>query len=221
MSEKTKTKKTRSRKSKVNITKKTFILLIIGFLIAGAGACYGGIYLWSSYNQQYTSRVVNFGLRDIGELATQEGFFTSVQSIQKDRNVLGITVPGTNSRYIFSYDGVVKAGLNFDEIQFDTNEELKTVLVKMPEVRILSVVVDENSLVIYDETKNVFSPLKVTDLNQAMIGMKEEITEKAIHNGILDSARTNAELLVKGFLINTYPADTYTITFEWPEGEIK
>ena len=204
---------------RVSIRKRSVALLIVGALVFGAAACWGGVFLWSTYSQKYTSRAVDFGLRDIGELATQEGFFTSVQSIQKDRNVFGVTVPGTNSKYIFSYDGVVKAGLNFDEIEFDVDEDSKAVRVVMPEARILNVTVDENSLVIYNETKNVFSPLKVTDLNRSMIEMKKEITEKAIHNGILKSARSNAEVLIRGFLINTFPADTYTMTFEWPKGD--
>jgi len=55
-----------------------------------------------------TSRAVNFGFANIGELATQVGYFTSVQVIDKSREVLGITVPFTESKYAF--DGGAKFG---------------------------------------------------------------------------------------------------------------
>ena len=37
-----------------------------------------------------SSKVTAFNLKDIGELATQAGYFTTVQTIRKSREVLGI-----------------------------------------------------------------------------------------------------------------------------------
>ena len=39
------------------------------------------------------SKTTSLGLKDIGELATQAGYFTTVQTIYKSRDVLGWEVP--------------------------------------------------------------------------------------------------------------------------------
>lgn len=58
-----------------------------------------------------SSRTVQFGLRNVGEMATQTGFFTSVGTIKDSRTLFGISIPFTQRQCVYSYDGVVKAGV--------------------------------------------------------------------------------------------------------------
>ncbi len=183
------------------------VLLIAALLAVG--------YFLSRRNQVYTSRTVAFGLKNIGELATQAGYFTNVQTISDSREIFGITVPFTQKRYVYSYDGVVKAGVDFEQTGITLDEEKKTITVTIPRAKILSIEVDEGSFRVYDESKNIFNTLKIGDHNQAMIAMKQEITEKATGNGILTNAESNAEMLITGFLRGTFPQDAYTIEFNW------
>ena len=175
-----------------------------------------GFYLIKN-NRTITSRTVEFGLRNIGELATQAGYFTNVQTISDSRELFGIIIPFTQKRYVYSYDGVVKAGVNFEQVGVTSDPESKTVTVTIPHAKILSIEVDENSLQVYDESKNIFNTLKIQDHNQAMQAMKAEITEKATTNGILKNAEANAEVLITGFLSGSFPADEYRIEFNWVE----
>lgn len=166
-------------------------------------------------NSRYTSRTVEFGLRNIGELASQAGYFTSVQTIKGSRELFGITIPFTQSQYIYSFDGIVKAGIDFQKIAVDANDATKVITVKLPHATILDVVVDQNSLVVYDQSKNIFSPLKLENVQESTIIMKEEVKQKAIDNQILVNAEKNAELLISGFLQGVYPSETYKIQFDW------
>ena len=50
------------------------------------------------------SRTVDFGLRNIGQLATQVAYYTNVQVISSNREIFGVTVPFTQSNYIYSYN---------------------------------------------------------------------------------------------------------------------
>ena len=189
------------------------IILLVLAGLAAAG------YFWADSNRVISSRTVEFGLRNIGELATQAGYFTNVQTISDSRELFGITMPFTQKRYVYSYDGVVKAGINFEQVNLSLDAQTRTVTVTLPHARILSITVDENSFQVYDETKNIFNTLKIGDHNQAMIAMKQEITEKATANGILTNAEANAELLITGFLRGTYPEDQYTIVYNWVDEE--
>lgn len=95
------------------------------------------------------SKTTAFGFRDIGELATQVGYFTNVQIIEDNQKLWGLTLPFTTSTSIFSYDGSIKAGIDFSKIEYYVDTKKKVVSMPAPAIR--SVEVDENSLMIYDE----------------------------------------------------------------------
>lgn len=199
------------RRRRVISSKTLVILFLILAIIVFA------IVFFSSMGTRKTfqSNTVEFGLRNIGELATQAGYFTSVQMISGSRDIFGVTVPFTQSKYVYSYDGIVKAGVHFEEITVSVDEEQKVISIAIPHAGILDVSVDENSLVVYDESKNIFSPLKLVDIQESMLVMKKEVREKAISNGILKNAESNAETLITGFISGINPGSEYSIQFAW------
>ncbi len=161
------------------------------------------------------SETVHFDLKDIGELATQAGFYTNVQMIKGSRQLLNVDIPFTESKYIFSYDGVIKAGLDFGDVDIDVNEEAHIIAVKLPPIKILSNDIDHNSLEVYDEMKNIFNPLKLSDVNLSLIEMEKQAEVTAIENGLLKNAQVNAEVLIRGFLSGAFDLGEYSLEFEW------
>ena len=152
-------------------------------------------------------------LRNIGELATQSGYYTNVQVIKSSRQLFGVDIPLTQSQFIFSYDGVVKAGVDFADIGIEVQEAEHRVTVTLPEVKVLSNEIDLDSLEIYDESNNIFHPLDIDDINISLIEMQEESEQKAIEDGLFESARDNAEALLRGMLAGFYDTQRYTIEF--------
>ena len=63
------------------------IILICITIIAGM--------LVQTKKNKMESRTVAFGLRDIGELVTQAGYFTNVQKQNEDQKLFGMSVPFT------------------------------------------------------------------------------------------------------------------------------
>ena len=159
-----------------------------------------------------TSRMTSFGLREIGELATQAGYFTSVQVIQDAKDFFGISLPFTEKKYVFSYDGTVKAGVDFKKISMEIvgNE----IHVRIPEAEIFGVQVDPESYTIYYEGESIFNKLKIEDVNEAQKALEEEVREKAVANGILENAMNNARMLITGYLSAIYDLNEYSIVFE-------
>lgn len=191
--------------------RKPRILLWLLIIVMMLGTCgYVGIRAVNIIS----SRNVQFSLKDIGELATQAGYYTNVQVISGSREIFGLAIPLTEKKYIFSYDGVIKAGYDFSEIRLDMDEIAMKVTVTLPEARILSNEVDQNSFTLLDESKNIFNTLKMEDVNESLTAMKKESEEKAVANGILENARTNAELLIRGFLASTIDMSKYTVEFK-------
>jgi len=164
-------------------------------------------------NLNIFAKVTKLNLEDIGELATQAGYFTSVQTIRKSREVLGIEVPGTQSNYVYSYDGTIKAGYDFTKITAEVDEKKHEITVSLPACEILSTEIDEDSFVLYNDGANLFTSLKLEDVDKSNAELKKAARETAIKNGILENARTNAELLIRGFLAGMYDMKVYTVRF--------
>jgi len=159
-------------------------------------------------------RTTTLGLKDIGELATQAGYYTNVEVIEGSKELWGWSVPFTQSKYIFSYDGMIKAGIDFSEVEVLVNELTQTITVRIPPIRILSNEIAADSLEVYDESRSIFTPLTLDTVNMAQGELKKEAEETAIENGLLENARMNAEMLIKGFLAGAYDLEKYKLNFE-------
>lgn len=167
-----------------------------------------------SYQSHISSRTVRFGLENVGKLITQSGYFTNVQVIENSIDLKGWKIPFTTTKCIFSYDGIVTAGMDFTEIDVDTNPLTKEIHVTLPEVQIFSVDVDQDSMEIYDESKSIFTPLSLNDMNIAYQELEEEVRAQAIENGILENAKANAITLVQNMISSSFDTSEYTFSFD-------
>ena len=200
----------RPNRANKNLLLVSLVVILISITIIAA-------MLIQTRKNQVESRNIAFGLKDMGELVTQAGYFTNVQSSTSTRRLFGMDIPFTTSKYIYSYDGVVKAGLDFAGIEVQVDDANRTVTVRLPEIEILDVNIDNDSLKIYDESQSIFTPLHISDVNEAQIELKEQVRQTAIDNGILEEAEKNARTIISGFLSGTMDLKNYTIQFEAKE----
>lgn len=213
-SRKTRRKK-RSHSAPVFLAFMPFPLKLTIAIVLIAGLSVGNFFIGAKRSGEVSSNVTRLRLEDLGEFATQAGYFTTVQTISDSVKWFGKTVPFTTSKYIFSYDGTVKAGLDFSKVSVDVDALTSTITVNAPAVEILSTEVDEDSLVIYDETSNIFTPLTLDDIKLSRTTMIDEIKTQAMDNNLLENARVNAEVWIRLFLQTTYDPEKYTINFNW------
>lgn len=165
-------------------------------------------------NLTIDSKTITLGFENIGELATQSGYYTNVQIISDDQKVFGVHVPFTQSKSIFSYDGIIKVGYDFTEIGVDIDNITKVIAITLPEPSILSNQVDYESLEVYDESVSIFTPLSLEANNESLIKLTQESEQTAIDNGILEDARINAQHLITIMLANTAQLQDYEIVFK-------
>lgn len=158
------------------------------------------------------SKTTKIGFEDIGELATQAAYCTEVNVTEGSRNLFGITIPFTQSKYIYSYDVTIKAGFDFVEIQWELNGH--TIEVRLPQAEVLSTEIDLDSLKVYHEEESIFRQITLTENNEALQTLQENAEQNAVENGLLDNARSNAETILTGFFGNVYDMDEYEIVFK-------
>lgn len=158
------------------------------------------------------SKTTKLGFEDIGEFATQSAYCTEVSSTANARKLFGHNLPFTQSKIVFSYDVVIKAGYDFSAITWDVHDT--TITVKLPEVKVLSCEVKEDSFKKYVEDESIFTPFTLDDNNNAMKTLKETAQTDAIANGLYENARSNAETMLTTFFSSAYDMDQYTIEFQ-------
>ena len=160
----------------------------------------------------FESKTTKIGFEDIGELATQTAYCTELSVTDKSRNLFGVTIPFTQSKYIYSYDIVIKAGYDFEDIKWEENGT--SIEVNLAEVKVLSSEIDLESFKIYHEDESIFTKITMTENNEVMKELIQKAEEDAIANGLLDNARMNVETILTGFFGNVYDLEKYEIIFK-------
>ena len=194
-------------KRKKSIVKAKLIALIAVIVIA-LGA---GLYFGKSLSSE--SRITKLGFEDMGELATQAAYCTMVEDTEAARDLFGVEIPFTQSRLIYSYDVIVRAGLDFEQIEWSVDDPNKVIEVKLPEIRVLNSELDTESFKLYLEDESIFRRISMEENNDSMIEMEENARRQAVGNGLLDEARANAEAILRSFFAGVYDLEKYEIAF--------
>lgn len=182
--------------------------IVLAVLIIGAAV---GCLVTSHLTTE--AKTTKIGFEDIGELDTQVAYCTVVDVIDDPREIFGVEVPFTKSKYIYSYDVVVKAGLDFEKMDWkETGGKIK---VKMPEVYVTDSYIDEKSGRIYHEEESIFSPITLEEQMLARAELVETGVNDAIANGLYDKAKENAEKMLASFFKQHDEYKDKEIVFEW------
>ena len=203
-----KEKKTKNSKVSRFVSRNFGTILKLAILIAIVAAIGVGVRVINVSE----SKTTKMGFEDIGEMATQSAYCTEVNVTEDAKELYGMRIPFTQSKYIYSYDIVIKAGYDFNEIEW--KEKNKTIEVKLPEAKVLSNELDMDSFKVYHEEESIFSKITLEENNDAVKKMKLNAQENAIANGLLENARSNAETMLTGFFADEYDLDEYKIVFK-------
>lgn len=149
-------------------------------------------------DKRYDTSTVLSKIVHIQELATVKYSYSGVIGFKDNFKILNISVPLTDKYFLLKYNGYLKAGVDFSKIKVNINGV--NVHVSMPRAQIFDIVIDENSVKVYDESDNAFNPIKISDYNNALIEEKETMRQDAIKQGVLKDANNQAELAVKSLL---------------------
>lgn len=154
-------------------------------------------------------------LNKLGFLETYEYHYTHIQTGDNGEKKRGfLKIPA--SKFIYSCDGVIIAGIDFEKINVEKNDKVYTVTLPKAEIKRSSSGIDMGSFKIYDEKNNIFNPYTIEDVVESFADMESFEENAAIEKGLLDKANENARTLIENLLKGLIPdkyEDGYTIEF--------
>lgn len=191
-----------------------FIIAVIIIVLL----CAALIYTRKEAKSNYVSdeKITEIGFENIGELATQSVTTTTVRVETKDLKLFNVSIPLTQSKYIYTYNTTIKAGINFSDVKWqlgDTDDTSHNIYVDIPEVKTLSADIDLDSFKVLHEENNIFSPITLTEHNDSLIQLRENALSDAINSGLYDRALDNAKTILASFINQVYPSNEYNIIF--------
>ncbi len=194
-------------------------MLAILLLIAGvffAGVFYAG----RSSDPKITSTNVFNQLQEVNELTTLEYHYTKVGKFENSLTLNGWEIPLTKKSFLLTYQGIVKFGVDMSLAEVVVkNHEITVVL---PDIEVISNVIDESSIEVYDETRNLFNPIKIEDYANFATQQKDMVEEEALENGLFSQAATKAEaVIVKLLQMIPEVEQDYTIKVVFAQNEKK
>lgn len=191
-----------------------FIIAVIIIILL----CAVLVYTRKEAKSNYVSdeKITEIGFENIGELATQSVTTTTVRVETKDLKLFNVSIPLTQSKYIYTYNTTIKAGINFSDVKWQlgyTDDTSHNIYVDIPEVKTLSADIDLDSFKVLHEENNIFSPITLTEHNDSLIQLRENALSDAINSGLYDRALDNAKTILTSFISQVYPSNEYSIIF--------
>lgn len=197
------------KKKKIHLNQ-TFKNIIIIVVIACVFFFVGKLWPSGEEPTKLSSDLLSQQIQGISELATVEYNYTNMGKFENQATFYGWKVPFTTKSFIISYDGKIKAGIDMSQVEVKISG--KKISISVPETKILSHEIDEKSIEVFDETKNIFNQISITDYNQFAIDQKDKIEQNVKDKGLLKESQDKVEDVITTFIKSSYQlSDEYEI----------
>lgn len=183
---------------------KTIRLLIVGILI-GAVLLGGGYFLGKSAGngdkkEELSAITLQNQILSMSELAVVTYTYTELGQYESSREFYGVKMPFTTNKFILTYDGVIKAGIDMAKVTVKVDADTQMVTVSLPEPEVLSHEIDEDSVKIFDEKTSIFNIFTIEDYTRFYADQKKAVEKKAEAKGLLTGAEDQAEKAIRQML---------------------
>lgn len=197
-----------AKESKIHLNqtfKNIIIIVVIAVIFFLAGK------MWPSGEEptQISSDLLSQQIQSISELATVEYNYTNMGKFENQATFYGWKVPFTTKSFIISYDGKIKVGIDMSLVDVKINK--KKIDISVPKAKILSHEIDEKSIEVFDETKNIFNQISITDYNQFAIDQKDKMESSVKEKGLIEEAQEKAETTIQTFIKSLDLKENYEI----------
>lgn len=118
----------------------------------------------------------------------------------------------TKKEFTMTYRAEVKAGIDLSKV---TSEITDTqVIIRVPQIEILDISVDESSIQFYDEKFALFNWEKKGDLLETIESAKQDVKEQADMEGLKASAKNQIQILLDGLFRDSIGERTLAVEFQ-------
>jgi hypothetical protein len=209
------------------------LLLTVGYLLAGGRLGFPVPEVIA--RPQISAHTVVKEALPVGEYASLAYHYTSVIKDINSKDLNGWTIPFTTRKYLFTYDGIMKLGIDgtrirVEEVSGSVNDaegnpgvaHRPMIRIVLPPVQILSHEIDDDSIEVFEQSQTIFNEIKIEEAFKVTADRKQEMEDKVLGSTAVDDARASLEQQF-GALFRGLPGirGSYDLAFVWeaPEPE--
>lgn len=156
------------------------------------------------------TQIIEDGLKEMGVLITQEYYFTQVEEYSSSKK---LWILDSKAYLAYSYDGVVNAGIDCNDVDITKDDENKKITVSIPAAKIIDVSIDFDSFKTLEEKNGLWNKLDMSDYNSSLVAYENAAKDKAIEKGIIDKADEGAKKMIESFVNSLVDSEEYTIEY--------
>ena len=189
------------------------ILFILVFILI---AFIGGMFFANKQTRpEITSTLIQNRIEQASDLVTTKYHYTKVGKFENSLNLNGWSIPLTNKYFILTFEGEIQLGTDLSKANVEINDS--TILITVDKLVVISNSIDESSIEVYDETKNIFNPISVSDYKAFALEQKDKALSEAKEKGLMQTAQENTKKSIKQIISIIPDTDDYNIEVTFKE----
>ncbi len=187
---------------------KQLILLIVIICVT---ICSYILYKFNNDTYKDNTTVLNT-ITKVIELNTVKYNYSNVITVQKDKSFKNIKIPFTNKSFIIKYNGIIKGGIESQDINIvkNTGNEIS---IEIDKCRILDHYIDDENIYVYDASNSIFNKLEAQEVLDELNASKKEYEQKIINEGFMEEIKNITKVSLVNMLENIGYQEI-TITFK-------
>lgn len=201
----------KKNKTSLNL-KKVIAIILITLIFIGTVFFAGTQYATHKENTKINSTLIKNELKSVKELITTEYSYSKVGKYENSLDLNGWQIPLSQKSFLLTYTGNIKLGVDLDKAKIAIQGD--TININLPPISITENTIDEESIEIYDESNNLFNPIKIEDYKNFAIQQKEEAQQDAIDKGLYQQAQQKTVEAITSLINIIQEEYTVNITFE-------
>ena len=165
------------------------------------------------------AKTIEERIRPLAELATLLYSYTDVGEFSEQNTIMWfgmeMTLPLTTKSFLIWYDCEMKIGLDTSQISVQLDDAEGVLTLVLPQAQLISHVIHEDSVKVYDEKDGLFNRINITDYTEFIVAQKQTMEDRAYQSGLFTQAQQNAEAMIST-LLKTLPGveGAYSIEFQ-------
>ena len=170
------------------------ILTILITLLIGAALAAGGMFYFRMKAQpKVDAKGLMERLQESSELTVEKNYYTGIVRFSEG------TIPLIDKNgFTMKYEAEINAGFDLEKVSIEVNDD--SVVVNVPEAKILAVNIDPDSLEFYDNKTSIIKTDRKEATKQALQSAQKDAEKHSQSKGILEAANKRAEVIFKGIL---------------------
>lgn len=154
-------------------------------------------------------------IKSASDLITTKYFYKDANTYKNTKTFFDHKVPFTTDETVYTYEGTVSLGIDISQISFSVDNTAKTIMVSMPDVKIIANEIDEDSFQFITAKDSIFNNTDMQDYTKLLGELKKKKSEEVMkRKDLIEATKQKSQTVIANLIKHTELASDYTVTFE-------